>query len=164
MLLSSLAEMEWRIVVKLFLRAGLVNTVAACLFTAPVLVPSLAFPILLTQWGAVYMLLGYLSFILYGVLGMICWAAAYYLRAEVDGQHKFDKALVYMQVATHLLSAYGVSVTLFLGGYMGAKLVYQGLPVQAVGAVMEVVEIPAGLFILLSIASTIIGVLNMIKK
>jgi hypothetical protein len=162
--LSSRAEIERRRVVTLFLKAGLVNTFAACVFTAPVLVPSLAFPILLTQWGAVYMVLGYLSFILYGVVGTVCWAMAYYLKSNADQRQEYDKALTYLQLATHLLAAYGTSTTLFTGGYIGARLVYEGRPVQAVGAVMEIVEIPAGLFILLAIASTIIGLINMIKK
>ncbi len=162
--MSSRVEIEWSRVVKLFLKAGLLNAFTACLFTAPVLVPSLAFPILLTQWGAVYMVLGYLSFILYGVVGMVCWAAAYYLRAAVNGWQGYDKALTYLQLATHILAAYGASTTLFTGGYTGARLVYEGRPIQAVGAVMETVEIPAGLFILLAIASTITGLINIMKK
>jgi len=162
--LSSREEMECGRVVRLFLKAGLLNAFTACLFTAPVLVPSLAFPILLTQWGSLYMVLGYLSFILYGVVGMVCWAAAYYLRAEVNRRQRYDRALIYIQFATHLLSAYGSSITLFAGGYIGTRLVYEGRPVQAVGAIMELLEIPAGLFILLAIASTITGLINILKK
>lgn len=146
---------------KLFMRICLVNAVAACFFTAPVLVPGLAFPILLTQWGAVYMVLGYFSFLVYGVLGALGWAAAYRLMDE--SAQGYDKALTYLQLSTHLVSSYGVASSLFIGGYLGARLIYEGRPVQAVGAIMEVVEIPAGLFIMLAIASTLMGIINIMK-
>ncbi|MCS7136789.1 MAG: hypothetical protein NZ941_00290, partial [Candidatus Caldarchaeum sp.] len=61
--MSKTAVLDYRSVSRMFLRLSLVNAAAACVFTAPVLVPSLAFPILLTQWGAVYMVLGYFSFL-----------------------------------------------------------------------------------------------------
>ncbi|MCS6769735.1 MAG: hypothetical protein NZ570_04790 [Candidatus Caldarchaeum sp.] len=160
--MSKTTVLDYRSVSRMFLRLSLVNAAAACVFTAPVLVPSLAFPILLTQWGAVYMVLGYFSFLTFGVLGALGWAAAY----SMLGQERpsYDKALTYLQLATHIASSYGASAALFAGGYIGARLVYEGRPVQAVGMAMEIVEIPAGFLIALAIASTLMGLVNTLKK
>ncbi|MEM4354574.1 MAG: hypothetical protein QW470_07480, partial [Candidatus Caldarchaeum sp.] len=157
---SDKAEIDYRRVSRLFLKLGLFNASAACVLTAPVLIPRLAFPILLTQWGAVYMLIGYISFLVFGVLGMVGWAATYYLLGELRNKKTYDKAWAYLQLYTHFVSSYGVSATLFTGGYIGTRLVYEGRPVQAVGIAMEMVEIPAGFFIILAIASTLVGIAN----
>jgi len=145
----------------LFLKIGVWNAVAGSAITAPVLIPRLAFPILLTQWGSEYILIGYFVFIFFGIIGPLCWSTAYYLTGELGGKKYFSKEVTYFHAATTLVSAYGASSLLFLGGYIGTRAVYIGEPIIAAGALMESVEIPAGLFIGLAIISTLIGVANL---
>lgn len=162
--MSTSSEIECGRASRLFLKLALFNAAAACVYTAPVLVPSLAFPILLTQWGAVYMVIGYFSFLVYGVLGALGWSATYLLLGRTAEIKAYDKALTYLHLATHLVSSHGVAAALFAGGYIGARLVYEGRPVQAVGVAMEAVEIPAGFLIAAAVASTVIGLFNTLKK
>lgn len=152
---------EFREVSKLFLRVALWNTAAAVVFTVPVLIPRLAFPILLTQWGSVYMVLGYLAFLVFGVIGPVCWSVVYYMHGVLNRKTEYDKAFTLFHAVTNVISAYCVSALLFVGGYIGARAVYEGQPLINVGVAMEIVEIPAGFFIGLAIISTVVGLLNL---
>jgi hypothetical protein len=153
--------LDYREASRLFLRVGLWNTVAAATFTVPVLIPRLAFPILLTQWGSVYMVLGYLSFLIFGVIGPICWSVVYYINGILNNRTSYDRTITLFHAMTGVIAAYGVSLLLFLGGYIGARAVYEGQTLINVGVAMEIVEIPAGFFIGLAVISTMIGLLNL---
>ncbi|MDJ0274917.1 MAG: hypothetical protein QW410_01295 [Nitrososphaerota archaeon] len=154
-------SIDFRDASNLFLRVALWNVVAAVAFTVPVLIPRLAFPILLTQWGSIYMVLGYLAFLLFGVIGPVCWSVVYYMNGLLNYKTEYDKALTLFHAITNVISAYCVSTLLFIGGYIGARAVYEGESLVNVGVAMEVVEIPAGFFIGLAIISTIVGLLNL---
>src|ERR1700688_2618976 len=54
-----------------FGRVALVNGLAAAVFVAPMLVPPLQLPILLTEWPGIYIVIAYAFFVIFGVMGML---------------------------------------------------------------------------------------------
>ncbi|MBE18502.1 MAG: hypothetical protein CMO11_00785 [Thaumarchaeota archaeon] len=46
-------------VIKYFFQIFLINTAIAIIVAIPVLIPSLAFPILITEWPGIYMIIGF---------------------------------------------------------------------------------------------------------
>jgi uncharacterized membrane protein len=107
------------------------------------------------------MVLGYLSFLIFGVIGPICWSVIYYINGILNNRTSYDRTITLFHAMTSVVAAYGVSVLLFLGGYIGARAVYEGQTLINVGVAMEIVEIPAGFFIGLAVISTVIGLLNL---
>jgi hypothetical protein len=54
---------------KYFGRVALVNGLAAAVFVAPMLVPPLQLPILITEWPGIYIVVAYAFFVIFGVMG-----------------------------------------------------------------------------------------------
>jgi len=58
--------------------------------------------------------------------------------------------------------AYGLAVSMFLGGYVGSWLVYTGAGPVAVGAQMEFSVIPSAVSIFAVMAGTVVGAANLL--
>ena len=56
---------------------AVVNGIAAIAFAAPVLIPSFRFPILITQWPGIYMVIAYVAFLVVGILGNLAWSSVF---------------------------------------------------------------------------------------
>lgn len=140
--------------------AALANTVAAALFAIPVLIPVLRFPILITRWPGVYMVMGYTLFVLVGVLGTLGWSGLYRWLPDLLGKSEIFKAPFLFQFVATEFAVYLTSTSMFLGGYIGSSLVYGGAGDTVVGIAMEVAVIPSALGIFLIVIGSLAGVGN----
>lgn len=147
---------------KLFGYSAMINAVAAAIFTMPLLYPRFEFPILITQWPGIYMIIAYSFFIIFGVLGMLGWAFLYSNFAGILSKERFSAPVIILQLIFSNLGIYGASVFLFLGGHLGSYLAYIGSGYIIVGAAMEFSDIPSAICITLCILSVLLGVTNFI--
>jgi len=154
---------ESRIASKYFGYSALINAVMAAAFTLPLFYPPLDFPILITEWPGMYMIIAYAFFIIFGVLGMFAWSLSYSSLAAVLSKGNFSRPIVIFQLAISNLGVYGMAISLFLGGYLGSYLAYNGAGSIIVGASMEFSDIPAAFSIFLCIISVFVGVANFIR-
>jgi hypothetical protein len=145
-------------------KLALVNAVAAAIFVAPVLYPGFRFPILITQWPGIYMVLAYVSFVMVGVLGTAAWTMFYFRAPDLFHRERLGATGVALHAAMTEVGVYGVSVSMFLGGYVGSWLAYTGAGPVAVGAQMEFSVIPAAVSIFLVGAGTFVGVVNLLWR
>ncbi len=139
---------------------ALLNAGAASVFTIPVLIPPFEFPILITRWPGIYIVLGYTFFVTVGVLGTFAWSVFYRLSPELISRKSVYKYLFVFQFISMETGVYLMSTFMFLGGYVGSRLVYGGAGDAVVGTAMEFAVIPSALGILLIAASSLIGVAN----
>ncbi len=141
-----------------FGRIALVNALAAAVFAAPMLVPSLELPILITEWPGIYIVVAYAFFVIFGVLGMLAWSVMYRLAPSFFSRGRFDRRSVLVQLILSEVGIYAVSAVLFSAGYIGASLVHDGLVGSVfVGASMEFSDIPAAVSIFAIIVSVFLG-------
>jgi len=143
-------------------RTAILNTGAAAAFSLPVLVPTFEFPILITRWPGIYMVIGYTFFIIVGVLGTFAWAAFYRWIPDFFSGHNVYRILFFFQISTMEVGIYLMSVFMFLGGYVGSALVDQGIGDAIVGTAMEFAVIPSALGIFLLVISGLAGVANVL--
>lgn len=149
-------------VARFYFRLALVNTIAAALFAAPLLDPKFKFPILITQWPGVYMVVAYTFFVIVGVVGMLCWGVFFHLMPSMFDRSSVRRFWLLAQVAVTEVGVYVLAIFMFLGGYIGASLNYSGAGDFIVGAQMEVAVIPSALGIFLVMLGTLIGVANVL--
>lgn len=145
-----------------FALASMINAFSAAAFALPVLIPSFEFPILITTWPGIYMVIAYAFFIIVGVLGNIAWMS---LLANIE--KFFSKNLLYKEpLIFHLiltqLAIYSMSSFMFLGGYVGSMLDHQGIGSTVVGTAMEFAVIPSALSIFAIIIAQVIGLANIL--
>ena len=141
-------------------RVAFVNTIAAAAFSAPVLIPTFEFPILITRWPGVYMVVGYTLFLVVGVLGTFAWSAFYRWMPDFFSAANVYRAPFLFQISAMVVGIYVMSIFMFLGGYIGSSLADQGIGDAVVGTAMEFAVIPSALGIFLLISSTLAGVVN----
>jgi len=140
--------------------ATVLNTIAAACFSIPVLVPTFEFPILITRWPGVYMVIAYAFFVMIGVLGTFAWSAFYRWMPEFMSKESVYMPLFVFQFFAMEVGIYLMSVFMFLGGYVGSALAYSGVGDAVVGASMEFAVIPSALGIFLLSMSALVGVTN----
>lgn len=142
----------------------LINAAGAACLVAPVVIPSLRLPILLTQWPGIYMILAYFSFLVVGVLGMAGWSSMFIHLPETFGKDGIGGTAFAAQVLMTEVGVYALAVSMFLGGYVGSWLAYTGAGPVAVGAQMEFSVIPSAVSIYLVVAGTVVGVVNLLMS
>jgi hypothetical protein len=142
-----------------FSRLALLNTVVAAIFVFPLLIPSLEFPILITRWPGIYMVIAYTSFVMIGVLGNVAWSS---LLANRKGS--LVRWQLWTQLALTGVGIYTFSIFTFLGGYVGATLDYGGAGPGLVGIDMEFAVVPAGLSIFGIVVGELLGVVNFLAS
>ncbi len=151
-----------------FGRIALVNALAAAVFVAPMLVPSLQLPILLTEWPGIYIVVAYAFFVIFGVMGMLAWSVMYHFTpAFFSRRELLDRRSVLLQLILSEVAIYAVSSVLFLAGYIGASEVHNvtfGNPVldPLVGSSMEFSDIPAAVSIFLIVVSVFLGAITIL--
>ncbi len=149
-----------------FGRIALVNGLAAAVFVAPMLVPPLELPILLTEWPGIYIVVAYAFFVIFGVLGMLAWSVMYHFApAFFSRRELLDRRSILVQLFLSEVAIYAVSTVLFLAGYIGAREVHDvtfGNPVldPLVGSSMEFSDIPAAVSIFLIVVSVFLGAIT----
>jgi hypothetical protein len=149
-----------------FGRVALVNGLAAAVFVAPMLVPPLQLPILLTEWPGIYIVVAYAFFVIFGVMGMLAWSVMYHFTpAFFSRRELLDRRSILLQLILSEVAIYTVSTVLFLAGFIGAREVHDvtfGNPVlnPLVGSSMEFSDIPAAVSIFLVIVSVFLGAIT----
>jgi len=156
-------EVSNEVASRYFGRIALVNALAAAIFAAPMLVPSLELPILLTEWPGMYIFIAYTFFVIFGVMGMFSWSVMYHLAPAFFSRRLLDRRSVILQLVLSEVGIYTVSTVLFAAGYTGASLAHDGKvgPVF-IGASMEFSDIPAAISIFMIIVSVFLGAANIL--
>lgn len=139
---------------------ALANAFLAALFAIPVLIPSLEFPILITRWPGIYMVMAFFLFVTLGVLGSFSWAALFRWLPDLFHKSAIRTPLFFFQLAGLEVGICVMSLFMFWGGYVGASLVQQRAGDAVVGTAMEFAVIPSALGIFLTVSSTLVGLLN----
>jgi hypothetical protein len=146
-----------------FGRIALVNALAAAVFAAPLLVPSLELPILLTEWPGIYIVIAYSFFVMFGVVGMLAWSMMYRFAPAFFSREFLDRRSVLLQLILSEVGIYTVSTVLFAAGFIGASLVHDGKVGSVfVGASMEFSDIPAAISIFIIIVSVFLGAISIL--
>jgi hypothetical protein len=157
------AEISGETASRYFGRIALVNALAAAVFAAPMLVPSLELPILLTEWPGIYIVIAYSFFVMFGVLGMLAWSMMYRFTPAFFSREFLDRRSVLLQLILSEVGIYAMSAVLFAAGYVGASLVHDGKVGSVfVGASMEFSDIPAAVSIFIIIVSVFLGAANIL--
>ena len=149
-------------VIKNFLKLSILNTIVAIIFLFPILIPQLAFPILITEWPGIYMVLAYFIFLFAAVIGFIAWTFAYYLLWKLYEIKFVKRNLVYAQLVFLEIGALLACIFMYWGGYVGSSAAYSGMSEFVVGIMMEFATIPSGLGIGLILFGNLFGILNLI--
>ena len=156
-------EISNEVASKYFGRIALVNALAAAIFAAPMLVPSLELPILLTEWPGIYIVIAYTFFVIFGVIGMLAWSMLYHFTPAFFSRQLLDRRSVLLQLILSEVGIYTVSTVLFAAGYIGASLVHDGKVGSVfIGASMEFSDIPAAVSIFIIILSVFLGAINIL--
>ncbi len=156
-------EISNEVASRYFGRIALVNAIAAAVFAAPMLVPSLELPILLTEWPGIYIVIAYAFFVMFGVIGMLAWSVMYRFTPAFFSRELLDRRSVLLQLILSEIGIYTLSTVLFVAGYVGASLVHEGkVGTVFVGASMEFSDIPAAVSIFIIIVSVFLGAINVL--
>jgi len=140
-----------------------VNILIASVVTAPVLDPQLGIPIKINHWPGTWIFVAYFSFLIVGVLGMLAWAAMYYMLPRLFKKSSVSRPLLLAHLLVTEVSVVGATGLMgIFPGYVGGTLVQQGFPDIEVTRGIEWTVIPIGVFISLAILATLIGLANMI--
>jgi hypothetical protein len=156
-------EISNEVASRYFGRIALVNALAAAVFAAPMLVPSLELPILLTEWPGIYIVIAYAFFVMFGVVGMLSWSMMYRSTPAFFSREFLDRRSVLLQLILSEVGIYTLSTFLFAAGYIGASLVHDGKVGSVfVGASMEFSDIPAAVSIFIIIVSVFLGAMSIL--
>ena len=146
-----------------FMYIALVNALAGALFPTPILVPTFGIPLIVGQFPGTWMLIAYLGYLTVGVMGMVGWAAMYYLASRLMGKKTTTKIFAIMHLVIVEVSLYGYTTVMTAIGWIGGMALRQGLAVAAVGYLIEWMILPTGAFVALAVFGQVIGILNMLK-
>ena len=157
------SEMSTEDASKYFGRLALVNALAAAVFVVPFLDPPLAIPYLLTEWPGIYILIAYVFFVIFGVMGMLAWAVTYRFAPSFFSRESVDRRSAILQMIFSEVGIYSVSSLLFLAGFIGSEEVRHGnLAGFFIGATMEFSDIPAAVGIFIILLSVVLGAVTIL--
>ena len=157
-----LSSIDTEGVARFYFRLTLINTISAALFAAPIVDPRLEFPILITRWPGVYMVIAYTFFVIIGILGTLGWGVIFHMLPMMFDRSSVRRFWLIVQIGVTEVGVYMIAIFMFLGGYIGASLNYVGDGDYIVGAAMEPAVIPAAIGIFLVVLGTIMGVANVL--
>lgn len=159
-------------VAKWFLYAGVFNALFAVLITIPMVIPDatgaediLRMAFAVAFFPGLYIIMGYLGFLVVGVAGSIAWGAAYYIMGSAMGKTQTSRGLAMTHLILATIGVYGAATFFFAGGYLGGIARLTGA-VRTVEEAMDLISwtvMPRMLFIAIAIVGTLIGVINALK-
>ena len=149
--------------IKFYIYFAVANASIATLFIIPILLPRYRFPILITEWPGIYMVIAYFAFLFVAVFGSIGWATLYYIQLSLFKNKSTNKNLILSNMVLTNVGIYILTIFMYWGGYIGADASHQGIAIFVTGQIMEFSVIPVGLGMSLIIIGTIIGIINVIK-
>jgi hypothetical protein len=147
---------------RFYSRLAIFNGVMAGIFVIPVLDPAFEFPILITRWPGIYMVIAYFSFLIVSVLGNAAWSNLARNFLEDGAARGLRKGWFIIHLVFTQVGAYGLAAFMFFGGYLGASLDYSGFGPTIVGSQMEFSVIPSAVAIFLIVIGEWVGAGNLI--
>ena len=151
---------EIKIISKYFLILALINTIAAIVFTLPILIPTSGIPLIVGVFPGTWLLIAYLLFLIIGVLGMLAWSLTYNLIESIFQKKNTIKKLAIIHLVFVELAIYGCASTMAFIGLQGGQALRQGLSIASVGFLIEPYVLPTGVFVSLVLLGQLIGVYN----
>lgn len=148
--------------VRYFIYLTIINLFAAIAFTAPVIVPELAFPLKLAVWPGTWMLVSYFVFLIVGVLGTLGWALLLDLVGRVSKEESCDKFLALGSLILVELAVYVETSFMFTAGYLGGTFILSGVGQSFVTYIIGPLVVPIGVSISLYLIGTLLGVTNIV--
>jgi hypothetical protein len=147
---------------KFYARLALFNGVVAGFLVLPALDPAFEFPILITRWPGIYMVIAYISFIMVSVLGNAAWSNLARNSAEETTAQGLRRGSFLLQLVLTQIGSYGLAAFMFFGGYFGAYLDYSGFGPTIVGSQMEFAVLPSAVSIFLIVVGEWVGAGNLV--
>lgn len=161
-------------VAKWFLYVGVLNALAAVIFAIPMVIPGgnppgssdlLQMAFAVAFFPGLYILMGYIGFLVVGAAGTIAWAAAYYIIGSAMGKTHTSRGMAMLHLVLGTVGVYGTAVFFFAGGFLGgtARLSGAARTVEDAMALISWTVLPRMGFIALALVGNLIGVLNALK-
>ncbi len=159
-------------VAKWFLYVGVFNALFAVFITIPLIIPDntgsediLRMAFAVANFPGLYILMGYLGFLIVGVAGSVAWGVAYYILGSAVGKNQTSKGFAMTHLILATIGIYGAAALFFVGGYTGgfARLTGVVKSVEDAMALITWTVMPRMLFIALAILGNLIGVINVFK-
>ena len=158
-----MASISMERLIKYFLYMTMVNAFAAVAFTAPVIIPELAFPLKLTIWPGTWMFVAYFVFLIVGVLGTLGWAVLLDLVRRTWGVERCDRFLAITSIVLIEVAVYAETSFMFTVGYIGGTLTFAGgFGPAVVTYVIGPLVVPIGVSIFIYIIGTLLGLMNVV--
>ncbi len=158
-----MASISMERLIRYFIYMTMVNTFAAVAFTAPVIIPELAFPLKLTVWPGTWMFIAYFVFLIVAVLGTLGWAVLLDLIRRTSGVESCDKFLAMTSIVLIEVAVYAQTSFMFTAGYVGGSYAFAGGFGQAVITyVIGPLVVPIGVSIFIYLIGTLLGLMNVV--
>jgi hypothetical protein len=150
-------------VIRYYIYMTIVNAFAAVAFTAPVIIPELAFPLKLTIWPGTWMFIAYFVFLIVGVLGTLGWAVLLDLVRRTMGTEYCDKFLAITSLVLIELAVYAETSFMFTVGYIGGSNALVGQIGPTVNTyIIGPLVVPIGVSIFIYLVGTLLGLMNVV--
>jgi hypothetical protein len=149
--------------VRYFIYITIFNVFAAIAFTAPVIIPQLAFPLKLTVWPGTWMFIAYFIFLIVGVLGTLGWAVLLDLIRRTTGTEDCDKFLAITSIVLIEVPVYTFASLMFTAGYIGGSYAFIGqVGSSLITYIIGPLVIPIGVSIFIYCIGTLLGLMNIV--
>jgi len=149
--------------VRYFVYITIFNVFAAIAFTAPVIIPQLAFPLKLTVWPGTWMFIAYFVFLIVGVLGTLGWAVLLDLIRRISGVESCDKFLAITSIVLIEVPVYTQTSLMFTAGYIGGSYAFVGqVGSSIITYIIGPLVIPIGVSIFIYLIGTLLGLMNVV--
>jgi len=158
-----MASISMEKVVRYFIYMTIVNAFAAVAFTAPVIIPELAFPLKLTLWPGTWMFIAYFVFLIVGVLGTLGWAVLLDLVRRTMGAEYCDRFLAISSIVLIEVAVYAETSFMFTVGYVGGTFAFaSGIGPAVLTYIIGPLVVPIGVSIFIYLIGTLLGLMNVV--
>jgi len=149
--------------IRYFIYATVANAFAAVAFTAPVIIPELAFPLKLTIWPGTWMFIAYFVFLIVGVLGTLGWAVLLDLLRRTLGVESCDRFLAMTSFVLIEVAVYVEVGFMFTAGYIGGSYEFaSGFGQSVITYIIGPLVVPIGVSIFVYLIGTLLGLMNVV--
>lgn len=109
-----------------------------------------------------WLTLGYLLYLVAGIMGMAAWGGIYALISRTPNRSIFSDKLALAHFILYNLAVVGVTWPMGYAGFIGGSLLLAGKGVAEIHKTIEGLVLPIGVSVSIGVLSTIIGVINML--
>lgn len=158
-------------VAKWFLYVGVINALFSIAITVTMVIPSndathdvLNHAFAVAFFPGLYIVMGYLGFLVVGVAGSIAWAAVYYIIGAM-GKTQTSRGLAMGHLILATIGIYGTAAFFYAGGYIGGSARLNGV-VKSVEEAMVLISwtvMPRMGSTAILLIGSLLGVVNSLK-